>query len=172
MARSDRPVIQLDPTPGEQLLDWASLLGLVLTLAFLAASWGGLPERVPVHFGASGQPDGWGSRNTLWLFAVVPLVIHVGFGLLVRVPHIYNYPTRVTPENAERLYRQGRQLMYWLRAEMVWLFAFLCWGTVRVAQGRAQGLGDGFLYVALFVIYGTVIWFLVGMIRARGARAS
>jgi hypothetical protein len=90
----------------------------------------------------------------------------------VRVPHIYNYPTKVTPENAERLYGLGRGLMYWLRAEMVGLFAFLCWGTVRVALGSAEGLGPWPIYVVLPLIYGTAIYFIVAMFRARAPRAA
>ncbi len=172
MVRAERPVIQLTPSTGEQALDWASLLGLIFTLAVLAASWSSLPERVPSHFGASGQPDAWGSRNTFWLFVVLPLVVHVALGLLARKPHLYSYPTRVTPENAEQLYRLGRGMIYWLRAGVVWLVAYLCWGAVRVAQGRAAGLNSVIMYALLCVIFATVIWFTLAMFRGQAVRSD
>lgn len=170
MAKADRPVIQFSPTRNELILDRISLVGLLLTVAYVTGCWGSLPEHIPTHFDASGTPDGWGSRHMLLLLVAIPIVIHVAFGYLVRVPHIYNYPTRVTPENAERLYSLGRGLMYWLRAEMVLLFALLCLGTVRVALGQTEGLGPWPIWVALPVIYGTVIYFVVAMFRARGSR--
>ncbi|NPV48564.1 MAG: DUF1648 domain-containing protein [Armatimonadetes bacterium] len=172
MLKSERPIIQFTPTTTEVILDRVSLVGLLLTVAYLTGCWASLPERIPTHFGVSGTPDGWGSRYMLLLFVAIPIVIHVAFGYLVRVPHIYNYPTKVTPENAERLYSLGRGLMYWLRAEMVLLFALLCWGTVRVALEQAEGLGPWPIWVALPVIYGTVIYFVVAMFRARGPRPT
>jgi uncharacterized membrane protein len=66
--------------------DWP--LWLLFALAFGAAAWvfGSLPERVPVHWNAYGQVDGWGSRmsatfgmlgmlaGTYALVALVPLI--------------------------------------------------------------------------------------------------
>lgn len=151
----------------EQVLDRFSLAGVLFVVVLLAAVWDRLPARVPTHFGMSGAPNAWGSRNSLLLFAIVPLVIHVGLTVLSRVPWLYNYPVKVTEENFERLYRQGRGLILWLRTEIVWLFAVLGWKTIQVATVQASGLGPRLVFPALGVIYGTVIYFIVLMYRAR-----
>lgn len=172
MLRTERPIIQLTPTTTETILDRVSLVGVLLTIAYLTGCWPSLPERIPTHFDASGTPDDWGSRYMLLVLVAIPIVAHFAFGYLVRVPHIYNYPTKVTAENAERLYRLGRGLVYWLRLELVLLFGFICWGTVRVALGQTEGLGPWPVWAALAVIYGTVIYYVIAMLRARGPRAG
>jgi uncharacterized membrane protein len=167
-----RPKLDLPPSPLDIILDRLSLVGVLLFVAVLAAAWKDLPERVPMHFGASGEPNGWGTKVSMLILPAVALVMHIGLGLLARLPHIYNYPGKVTPENAERLYPLGSSMMVWLKTEIVWLFTVLGWLTIRVALGQAHGLGPMMVYVALGVIYGTIGYFLVAMIRAAKARPT
>ena len=53
------------------------LVGLVFA-AVAAATWSGLPETVPSHWGATGEPDGYSSRTTNLLiltgFVLLPLL--------------------------------------------------------------------------------------------------
>lgn len=62
---------------------------LVTATAYVVAlAWAAvvLPERVPAHFGASGQVDEWTSRTSMITFwAVVGLVVLVGVPLLGRL---------------------------------------------------------------------------------------
>lgn len=43
-----------------------SLLSLVFMAATVAAGASDLPEWFPIHLNASGDPDAWGARDTLW----------------------------------------------------------------------------------------------------------
>lgn len=58
---------------------------LALVLAMVGASWwmaGVLPDRVPVHWGLNGQPDGWGSKWVLLLLMpvmILPLYLMLRF---------------------------------------------------------------------------------------------
>lgn len=54
----------------------------VLTLLALALSWGRLPEAVPMHFGANGQADRYGSRWELLSLPALALGLG-GLGLLI-----------------------------------------------------------------------------------------
>ena len=38
-----------------------------MPLAYLAAIWNELPERVPLHWNPEGEADRWGSRAELWM---------------------------------------------------------------------------------------------------------
>ena len=42
--------------------EWPHLVLLAGLFALAAASWSGAPERIPVHWGFSGQPDRFGGR--------------------------------------------------------------------------------------------------------------
>ncbi|MEI6501055.1 MAG: DUF1648 domain-containing protein [Armatimonadota bacterium] len=167
MKPSERPRLEIVPTRLDAVLDAVSAAGVLITIALFVAVWDKLPGRIPTHFGLSGAPNQWGPRSALLLFVIVPLVLHIGMTILSRMPWSYNYPTKVTEENYKRLYRLGRGMMLWLRTETVWLFAVLGVQTVRVALGAVKTLGPGLVIVPLVVIYGTVIYYIVMMYRAR-----
>lgn len=79
------------------------LLNLLLLAALFAGSmmvYPHLPRRFPIHFGVSGQPDGWATRSPLsWL--MIPLVaagtvllLEVASRISVRNPHLWNVPDK------------------------------------------------------------------------------
>jgi len=99
-------------------------------------------EVIPTHFNLTGKADGWGSR---WLIVLLPFVGNALFGALVglaRVPQSYNYPWRVTPENAARQYLLARRLMLAFSILLPVVFLRLLLGVIAVASGRAMGLGS------------------------------
>lgn len=51
-------------------------------LVYLALVWSSLPDEVPLHFGADGQPDRWGSKSTL---IYLPGLLPLGIYLLMKV---------------------------------------------------------------------------------------
>lgn len=167
MKASERPRIEIVPTPFERVLDALSIAGVMISIAALVAVWDKLPTKVPTHFGLSGEPNQWGGRNTLLLFVIVPLVSHIVLTILSRMPWSYNYPTKVTAANFERLYRLGRGMVLCLRTEVVWLFVVMGAQSLRVALGQAKGLGPVLGLAPLVVIYATLIYYLVRMYQAR-----
>jgi serine/threonine-protein kinase len=92
-------------------------------LIYLACSTSLLPERVAIHFGASGQPNGWMSRSThLVLMGALGMglpLISVIIALVIRlVPaRFINLPNRdywLSPE------RQSQTCIY-ISRQLIWL---------------------------------------------------
>lgn len=140
-------------------------LSAVLVALLIAPSF--LPGRVPLHFGASGQPDRWGSARELMLVPVIALALYALLSFVARIPHHYNYPVAITPQNAERQYFLARRLIFALRAVLVWIFLVLFWKVRRVAIGEATGLGPLFFFLAVGLVGACVAWYLVAAIRSR-----
>ena len=65
---------------------WTQLLLLVAGFAFSIAVWPHLPERMPVHWNARGQVDGYGSRT--FGAAALPVLTVFIWLLLRAVPYI------------------------------------------------------------------------------------
>src|SRR5437879_13033802 len=103
-----RPVLPLPSTPLDRFLLFVALVGVVCCVLPLAQSWSTLPQIVPSHFDASGRPNAYGSKSWLLLLPALSVILTAAFTILARYPHLFNYPIRVTPENAPRLYRSGR----------------------------------------------------------------
>lgn len=147
-----RPILRLAATSLERALLTVALAGVVCCVLPLAASWSTLPATVPSHFDISGRPNAYGSKWWLLLLPALSVVITASFTILARYPHLFNYPVRVTPENALFLYRTGRFLLRWINAVLAWVFAFIEWQTIQVALGRAVGLPPWFLLVTLTLV--------------------
>lgn len=76
--------------------------------------------------------------------------------IVSRYPHKFNYLWPITAQNAAEQYRLARSLLAWLKVEMIALFGFLEWVTIRTALKQGEGLGFLFLPVVLGLIFGTL----------------
>ena len=58
------------------------LLGGLLSIGYAWSHYALLPERIPTHFGLSGQPDGWSPRSffSAMLLPIMNLVLGIGLG--------------------------------------------------------------------------------------------
>jgi uncharacterized membrane protein len=140
----------------------------VLALAALAAVWGmmlyhypRMPESIPRHFNALGQPDAWGSKSTSLILPSVGLVMYVFATVLNRYPHRFNYPGPITPQNARRQYTLARELVTAMKASFLWAFAYIVWARFQTAMGMRQGLGRWFLPTILLVTAMIVVGYFV-----------
>jgi uncharacterized membrane protein len=77
----------------ERKVDWLSLVAIVVALAASLALWPRLPNPMPIHWNAAGQPDGYGSRLVgAFLMPVVMAGIYLMFEVLPRIdPRRKNY---------------------------------------------------------------------------------
>lgn len=158
-----RPILKLEKTALDWVLEIAGAAAIVVTVALLIP-YGDLPDRIPRHFGASGQPDAWGGRSLLMWLAGISVLLYAGLTVLSRFPHRYNYPGPITAENAAQQYRLAGRLLLYIKATVAWVFAYIIHGTIQTARGHADGLGAGFLPVILGV---TVVPIVVYLILAR-----
>lgn len=165
--RAQRPVLALPRSSFEMVAEFLALAGVVVMVVVWLRAWPDLPDRVPRHFDATGKPDAWGSKTWTLFPLLVMMVLYAGMTILNRYPHIFNYPWRITAENAERQYRLARTMMSWLKAELVWMLAYIGWGMVRVAQGTATGLGVVFLPALLIAVFATLGVYLWAAARTR-----
>lgn len=131
-----------------------TIAGLIFSVAPVAYWWPSIPSVIPSHFNIYGQPDAYGSKATLLIFPAVALGVTVLLQTLSRFPWVYNYPVRITPENAERNYRRGRALLRWVNA-IIWLGGGIEWQALTVARGGATSLGPAFgagLVIAIVIL--------------------
>ncbi len=156
-----RPVLHLANTRAERILEAVAAVGLLATIGYVAWAWPGLPDRVPSHFGIAGTADAWSSRAGLWFLPGVGVALYVLFTVLRGYPHLFNYPTAITSENAPRQYRVARSLLQWLKVWLVWSLGYVSLSQVQVALGKAAGLGVWFLPVFLAGDLGIVAAHLV-----------
>jgi uncharacterized membrane protein len=142
-------------------------LGLLCLCTSLPAHWNDLPSRVPVHFGLNGHPDGFGSKTILWVLPATAVVLYLTLTVVSRYPAYFNFPVPVTDLNRQTLRDLAIDMLGWIRAEMMCIFAWLMLATISTAEGRSSGLGAAFAPVSIGVIAATIALFWYRMIRTR-----
>lgn len=166
-SKKKRPKIKVPFSSFELWLEIVSWAGLVFMVLVLIEFWPSLPDTIPSHFNAWGRPDGYSGKGSLIFLPAAGLLLYLMLATLRFFPHIYNFPWPITEQNAEVQYRLAIDLLAWLKAEIVWLFAYINWGSVQVALTHSKGLGAGFLIIVLVGIFGTLGIYLFLANKAR-----
>jgi len=101
-----------------------------------------LPARIPTHFNAAGEADGWGSSDTLWFLLLVQ-VLTCGLFLVVpllgrRFPGMVNVGFRrlsdFAPAQRERIMPLLTDMMEYMTVLLSLLFCTLLRGMIHAAS--------------------------------------
>lgn len=128
-----RPKLQVELAGIDYFLEVSGLIGLALLVLLPVYYFGDLPNQIPVHINAQGEVDSYGSRGNIWLVPAIGAVLYILLSLLNRFPYLFNYPQRVTRENAMALYELGTRLVRILKTGMMFSFAILTYKTIDMA---------------------------------------
>jgi uncharacterized membrane protein len=139
------------------LFVFAICVGIALVLlARTAEAWPRLPERVPIHFGASGLPDGWAEKSvaSVFLVPILALVMAVVLGATTALVSLVRDATRT----AMTFYMGGIAVI------VQGMLLVLGSRSLDVALGLREGLGPAtwvFLALLLGWTLGGVVWIAV-----------
>lgn len=156
----DRPKLKIETGKVDWTLETIGVLGLMVTFLLLIRNYKDLPEIMPGHFNAAGQPDGFGGKAILWALPGAALALYILLTIILRYPHSFNYPMEITTGNAERQYRNAVMMMRVLKTILVVVFAYLTYAVIQNGLGKMDGLGILFLPLSLTLVLGTIGLFL------------
>ena len=161
-----RPKIRIAKEPLDHALEKAALLLLLITIVLTAVYYGRLPETIPIHYNTSGDPDGFGQKTTLLVISGISLLLFGGLHYLGRFPESFNYPVKITSENAETQYRAGLRLLRIVQLACMGLFAYITFGTIQTALGHWNGIGRG-IFWSITLGVGALIWYSIHQSRPK-----
>lgn len=152
-----RPKIKLELTRHDELVEllgWLTLLAL-----WILAIWhfSTLPETIPVHFDAAGNPDGWGGKENLLVLPGLATALFVVMTFLNKQPHIFNYSAKITDENAPRQYAQATRLVRYTKLSTALTFLLITWMVAQSVAGRGSGFGQWVLPVILALVAAPIL---------------
>jgi uncharacterized membrane protein len=162
-----RPKIKLKRKSFDWVLEFVAFAFLVILISLPLIYLKNLPETIPVHFNAAGQPDDYGSLSSLWFLPLTGAFMYLMFTILEGFPQIYNYPVQITPENAVIQYRLATRLIRILKTVILFTFSIISFQTIKTATGGAAGLGKAFLPVFLMLTFAPIIIYLVQSLNNR-----
>ncbi len=163
--KHSRPVLDLPRTSLEHALEAMAVAGVIGGFAVVVSVWSKLPEKIPTHFSFGGQPDAWGSPIMLWTLPCVSAGMYGLLTIISRYPHKFNYLHPITTDNAGGHYRLARELLLWLKVQIVGLFAWLTWQVCDIALDRTTHLNALFTPLLLGGIALTLMVYVVRAMR-------
>jgi uncharacterized membrane protein len=139
--------------------------GLVFSAAVVADFYSRLPERIATHFNGEGVANGFGARSTLWVLVGIALLLYSTLSVINFVPRIVNLKRPLAPDQDKALLAESMAMVGWIKAEVCWMFAYLCLAMVRNGMGLQVGIGSWFLPLTLVVVFGTCGFYLTRIFR-------
>ncbi len=150
---TERPKIKLIPTTADMLVELLGWIVLLTIWGWTFTYYSSLPDTIPTHFNAAGEVDGFGSKASIIGLPVIASLLFIGLTVLNRYPHIFNYPTAITQDNALRQYTLATRMLRYLKLVLALVFGGIELMTIQHATGKAAGLGAWFLTLTLILVF-------------------
>ncbi|MFH1296929.1 MAG: DUF1648 domain-containing protein [Bacteroidota bacterium] len=159
-----RPVIRFEMGPADWILEGLSIVALLSFFGFILYQYHLLPDTIPTHFNATGTPDDYGRKDTLWALPFVTLIIYTVLTVISRIPEKFNFPVKITPANARVQYLLSLRLFRILKLAITLMFFYIGYTSVMISLNHADALGIWFLSVFLAaILIPIVIYFILAM---------
>jgi hypothetical protein len=96
---------------------------------------------------------------------MIGLILYSGLTILNKYPYVFNYPVKVTNDNAERLYIIGTRKIRLLKVVIILSFAFLNFKTIEIALNRAEDMRKLYLPLLIVVLAILIMTMIYKMVR-------
>jgi uncharacterized membrane protein len=162
-----RPKIRIELTTTDkavEILGWFALLTIwVLTIT----SYSNLPDTMQIHYNGAGKADGFGSKINILMLPFIATILFVGMTIANKFPHVFNYPVKITEENAFRQYTNATRMMRFLKLILVVLFGLIAFKTIQSASGNSPGHGVWFLPLTMGLIFIPLTYFIIKSLKTK-----
>lgn len=158
--KKKRPILTIRLKAIDWFLEALTALFVLLLIGLPIYFYGDMPDQVPSHFNAAGEPDAFGSKKSIWGLPFVGLIMAVGLTMLNKIPHLYNYPVPIDKKNARQQYTNATRLIRAVKTVIVGTFAYIVHVSIQTALGHSKGLGNGFLIIFGLILFGVIIFYM------------
>ncbi|MFK7807001.1 MAG: DUF1648 domain-containing protein [Saprospiraceae bacterium] len=158
-----QPIVKVKLESLDYLIEAITFFGVIVLLALPVMHYSELPGSLPRHYDANGVPDAFGGKGIIWTLPIIGVVMYFGLLIINRFPHTFNYPKKVTAENAEQLYKITTRLMRTMNAIIIWAITYITFATIQTALGYQNGLSVFFAPGLVFLVIAASGYFLKRM---------
>ncbi len=167
MKKSASPKIAVELEEADRRLDGVVLASLALMFVIPALHYSELPDVIPIHFNWKGEADGYAPKAFLWLLPTISTFTCGLMVILARYPHTFNYPVKITEQNADAHYRLAARMMRLLNAVIAVFFAYLSWALVHMALEGRSTLEPWSVPLLIVAVVSILVWYFREMRRIK-----
>ncbi len=168
-ASEPKPKLIIEKKTTDRFLDYGGILILALFWAYAISNYLQLPDTIPVHFDLKGRPDGYGGKLTLLALPLLTTVLWIGLFILNRFPHIFNFPVKITPENAYRQYQLATRFIRVTNLSLVIIFFVV--ELMMVVSAREAGFHPALsVLLILFILMFSMVPMIIYFVKSANAK--
>jgi uncharacterized membrane protein len=156
-----RPVLTIPYTKFDTFLETSGWIVFIAMWVSVFYYYPLLPATIPIHFGISGEANGFGNKAMLFILPAAASFIFISMTLLNRSPHRFNYPVTITKHNALKQYTYATRLIRYLKCAIPTLFLVITKLSVSTALHHTSGLGPWFLPFMIGIIFIPILYYLI-----------
>lgn len=87
--------------------------------------------------------------------------------ILNKFPQVFNYPTKITEDNAFNQYTNATRLIRYLKLIVVLVLGLITFRTIQNANGDSEGLGIWFLPLIIGLIFIPLTYFIFKSLKVK-----
>ena len=148
------------------LLEAVAAIAICGMAVLIAVYWSDLPPKIPVHFNASGDPNRWGSKSTLWMLFAVNTGVMLLLTAAARYQGLINIPFQVD-RNSMEVRQLLRRMITSIKATAAPMLTWIAWVIIRTATGEMNGMGSWFVPIFLAGTLLPAVFFTVRLWKYR-----
>lgn len=154
------PKIKLELSIIDKILEIAGWSALLTLWFIILINYSDLPDKIPSHYNAYGEVDGYGSKFLLIILTLISTILYISLTYLNRFPHIFNFPVKITQENAVNQYIIATRLIRYIKFIIVLIFGSIVFITIFNYKNSNIGIGIWFLPIILILVFLPLIYFI------------
>lgn len=169
MFDENRPKIKLQKDQTQKVLEIIVLICVIFCFVYPSIYYSTLPEQVPMHFNYKGEVNSYGGKDSLFVLAIIGALTSFALFKLNQYPHIFNYPIKITKENAEKQYKESVKMITYMNVLIAILFVITSYQIVNIALNNGNQFGIWSEYLIYTIVatltFGPLIFVLLKVFR-------
>ena len=162
-----QPKIKLTLFATDWIIEILAVVALFSIWIVVFLNYNNLPTEIPTHYNGSGEVNGFSHKNEIFALPIVTTILFAAMTIINQFPHIFNYPTEITPENAAKQYKFMTRMIRFLKLSIAVIFLMIVLGTVATANEITDGLGKWFLPFVMALIFVPTLYFIIRSSREK-----
>ena len=125
-----------------------------------------LPDTIPVHFNLLGEPDRYGSKNSIWALPAIGFFLFI---TIVFIPKLLIHFGNTDFDSWEKRYKflNAMRIVRIINMLTVFMFSSIVYYTILLSMGNSTGLWNYSTLFFLFLIFVAIAVFLIKIKRRK-----
>lgn len=135
---------------------------MIFLFGYLILNWNEIPDKIPSHYNALGEVDGWSSKVSMLILPMIGGFLYLVITLLSFMPYAWNIPIKANENNYIKVYQNTRSIICYTKLIMLSAFTY-----ITICSSKGSNIGTWFTFIFLALTFGVIIAFTLNIFRYR-----